>query len=211
MMTQSVDSSVKFWNRFAKKYAKKPISDQQAYEKKLALTREYLKPESRVLEFGCGTGGTALLHAPRVKEIIALDSSAKMIEIAEAKAAESEVNNVRFQTGTLFDGDWPPASFDVVLGLNVLHLIADYEASIRRCYELLTDGGVLITSSGCLGEMNLFLRTLLPMVGSTGLIPKVKVFTLKELEAAMTSAGFRILKSVNYNKGNFTRFIVAEK
>ncbi|MEM9841084.1 MAG: SAM-dependent methyltransferase, partial [Pseudomonadota bacterium] len=62
----------KFWDRIAEKYARQPISNQKAYEIKLDLTREYFTPQSNVLEFGCGTGSTAILHAPYVAHIHAI-------------------------------------------------------------------------------------------------------------------------------------------
>jgi cyclopropane fatty-acyl-phospholipid synthase-like methyltransferase len=39
-----------------------------------------------LLEFGCGTGGTAIIHAPHVKHIRAIDISPRMIEIAKSRA-----------------------------------------------------------------------------------------------------------------------------
>ena len=59
-MTQST----KFWGKIADRYAKQPITDEATYQKKLQVTREYFQPEMEVLEFGCGTGSTAILHAP---------------------------------------------------------------------------------------------------------------------------------------------------
>ena len=64
----------KFWDRIAEKYSKQPIAQQKAYEIKLDLTREYFTPDSKVLEFGCGTGSTAILHAPYVKHIDVLST-----------------------------------------------------------------------------------------------------------------------------------------
>jgi cyclopropane fatty-acyl-phospholipid synthase-like methyltransferase len=37
--------------------------------------------DMEVLEFGCGTGSTAIVHAPHVKELRAIDISEKMIGI----------------------------------------------------------------------------------------------------------------------------------
>jgi len=42
-----------FWNQTAKRYAKKPVANQVAYEKKLQITREYFSTNMKVLEFGC--------------------------------------------------------------------------------------------------------------------------------------------------------------
>ena len=81
-----MDQSTKFWDRIADRYSKQPIADEAAYEKKLRITREYFRPDMEVLEIGCGTGSTAIVHAPYVKHIQAIDLSSKMIEIAHAKA-----------------------------------------------------------------------------------------------------------------------------
>ncbi len=59
----------KFWDKIAERYAKSSIADEATYQKKLQITREYLNPDSEELEIGCGTGSTAILHAPYVKHI----------------------------------------------------------------------------------------------------------------------------------------------
>ena len=79
--------SARFWNIMAKRYSKSPVPDEAAYQKKLQVTRKYFRPDMKVFEFGCGTGSTAIVHAPYVKHIQAIDVSSKMVEIAEAKAA----------------------------------------------------------------------------------------------------------------------------
>ena len=93
--------SSRFWDRVAARYARKPVADEAAYQKKLAMTREVLRPDMEVLEFGCGTGSTAIANAPYVKEIQAIDISEKMLEIARTKAEAAGVENVRFQCSGL--------------------------------------------------------------------------------------------------------------
>ena len=86
-----MDRSGKFWNKVAERYSKQPIADEAAYQKKLQITREYFQPDMEILEFGCGTGSTAIAHAPYVKHIQAIDISSKMIEIAQGKADAQNV------------------------------------------------------------------------------------------------------------------------
>ncbi len=90
-----------FWDRIAKRYARSPIADQAAYERKLDKTREYLTPEAEVYEYGCGTGSTAIAHAPYAKHILATDLSAKMIDIARGKAADAGIGNITFERKAL--------------------------------------------------------------------------------------------------------------
>ena len=46
-----MDKTAKFWDRVAKRYSKQPIADEASYQKKLQLTREYLKSDMEVAEF----------------------------------------------------------------------------------------------------------------------------------------------------------------
>ncbi|MGD1860116.1 MAG: hypothetical protein ACFB0E_09115 [Leptolyngbyaceae cyanobacterium] len=56
------------------------VADQK--KKKLTVTRSYFRSDMQVLEIGCGTGSTAILHAPHVNHIRAINFSANMIAIA---------------------------------------------------------------------------------------------------------------------------------
>jgi len=95
-----------FWNLMAKTYAKSPVGNEQAYQEKLRLTRDYME----VLEFACGTGSTAIAHAPFVKHIQAIDFSSKMIGICQAKADAAGIKNVSFQTASIDDWQVPDGS-----------------------------------------------------------------------------------------------------
>jgi len=96
-----MSNSAKFWDKTAEKYSKDPIADEAAYQKKLQVTQEYFKPDMEVLEFGCGTGGTAIIHAPYVKHIRAIDFSSNMIEIAKAKAEAENIKNITFEQSNI--------------------------------------------------------------------------------------------------------------
>ncbi len=113
----------KFWDRIANRYSKSPVGDEASYQRKLQETREHFRPDVEVLEFGCGTGSTAIAHAPYVKHIQAIDFSAKMIEIARSKAEAANVENVTFLRSTIEELNAHDRTWDVVLGLNILHLL----------------------------------------------------------------------------------------
>ena len=52
---------------------------------KKKLVEENVRPGSRVLEIGCGTGTMAILAAQRGAEVAAFDVSAAMLEVARRK------------------------------------------------------------------------------------------------------------------------------
>ena len=152
----------RFWDRMADKYVASPIEDVPSYENKLKITRSYFRPDMEVLEFGCGSGATALLHAPFVKHIRAIDFSARMIEIARSKAAEQGVANVSFAVADITRLDLPDGSLDMILGLSVLHLLKDHEAVIAKVHRLLRPGGVFVSSTACLGDTMGFFKLIAP-------------------------------------------------
>lgn len=185
-------SSARFWDRMANRYARSPIADEASYQKRLQITREHLRPGMKVLEFGCGTGSTALVHAPLVDRITAIDISPRMIEIAQGKAATAGVENVAFSEATLDNFAAPDNSFDVVLGLNILHLLSDRADAIARVHALLKTDGVFISSTPCLADtMNIF-KLIAPLGRALGLLPMLRVFTTQQLIDSIAASGFRI-------------------
>ena len=189
---QTADRSARFWDRIAERYAKKPVADQASYEKKLQVTRDYLEPDMDVLEIGCGTGSTAIAHAPYVKHIRAVDISSKMIEIAQSKADAERVRNVTFVQATIDELAVPDQAMDAVLGLSILHLVENMEEVIGKVYAMLKPGGVFVTSTVCIADSMKFFKFVAPIGKLLGLMPLVKVFTARELEESMTEAGFVI-------------------
>ena len=147
-----MDRSVKFWNWIAQRYSKRPVADEASYQKKLGKTREYFQPDMQVLEVGCGTGSTAIAHAPYVAHIRATDISPSMIEIARGKAEAAAVSNVDFEVSSIDDLQVHDASQDAVLALSILHLLEDERAAIARVHRMLKPGGVLVTSTPCLRD-----------------------------------------------------------
>jgi len=205
-----MDRSTQFWDRIADRYAKQPIADEAAYQRKLQVTQEYFQPDMEVLEFGCGTGSTAIIHAPYVKHIRAIDISSRMIEIAQGKADAQNIRNITFEQSTLEDISIADRTLDVVLGLSILHLLADKEAAMTKVHQMLKPGGLFVTSTACLGDTMQWFKFIGPIGKFLGLMPLVKVFTAKELENSLTDAGFEIDYQWQPDKGKAV-FIVAKK
>ena len=199
----------RFWDRIAERYAKKPVADEAAYEKKLEVTRRYLDPEASVLEIGCGTGSTALVHAPKVAHVRATDISAEMIRIAKEKAARAGIANVDFEQAAVEDIDVADASVDVVLALSLLHLLEDWEAAIANIHTMLKPGGTFVSSTVCLGDSMKWFRFVGPIGRFFGFMPLVRVFRADELRASLEKAGFEI--DYDWQVDSRVLFIVAKK
>ena len=203
-----------FWDKVAPKYAKDPISDMQAYEYTLGRTISYLKLEDHALELGCGTGSTALLLAPHVAKITGTDISPVMIEIAREKAGTDGIENVEFRDLTAEDSMQLDGPFNVVLGHNLFHLVPDAEATIAAIHRMLPVGGTFISKTPCLadpafGWKRFPIRMVIPLMQLFGKAPFVRWLSHKDLEGAITAAGFEIVEAGNFP--SVSRYIVARK
>ncbi len=199
----------KFWDKIANKYAKTPVEDQPAYEKKLKITRQYMGPDMVVAEFGCGTGSTSIAHAPFVQHIYASDLSENMLAIARQKAVEQNITNVTFSHSTIEQYQQNHSSLDMVMTHSLLHLLKDKEQAIKRIFNMLKPGGIFVSSTTCITDQWMP-KLFLPIGNFLGLLPLVNFFSPQHLLDTINNAGFEIEQSFqSANEGAI--FIVAKK
>ncbi len=199
----------RFWNRIAEGYAAKPVADEVSYKKKLAMTQEYFTPDSQVLEFGCGTGTTTLIHAPHVKHILATDLSSEMVRIARNKANAENVRNVRFECTSIEDLQLEDESLDIVMAHSILHLLEDKDAAIEKAYRALKPGGYFVSSTVCITGFMKIIKYVAPIGFLFGLLPLVKCFTKEALLASFRDARFNIVSE--WHPAKHSIFVIAQK
>lgn len=184
-----------FWDRIARRYAASPVPDAASYARKIEATRARLTPVSNVLELGCGTGTTAIAHAPHVAHVDAVDFSGSMLAIARERAAAADVDNVTFHQGRVEDFAAPPGSYDMVMMHSVLHLLDDPAAAVAKAHGFLKPGGWFVSSTTATGEDGLGLVRLALMPASAfGLMPRLGALTGEGLRAMIGEAGFEIVE-----------------
>jgi len=180
-----------FWDRLADGYAAQPIADENSYAQKLAETRALLKPDWEMLELGCGTGNTALAHAPHVAHVEAVDISDAMLAFGRKRAAREHVDNITF-TRAAFDDFAPKRGYDAVLMLSLIHLIPDWRGAIDKAWELTRPGGIFVSSTTCMGSAPLHERLALKLMRAAGKAPPIAVFRPEALMGAIATRGFDI-------------------
>lgn len=206
-------ANVRFWDRVARRYAADPIADLPGYERTLERVQALLSPGQSVLEVGCGTGSTALRLAPHTGSLLATDASTEMIAIAREKLAAEPQPALRFEVA---EAGAPSAGapHDTVLAFNLLHLVPDLDATIGRLAALLKPGGLLISKTPCLAEMNpLLTRVAVPLMRLLGKAPDVRVFDAEFLQAAFERQGLVVdaVERHGTRRKDFRVFIVARK
>ncbi|MDA7716915.1 class I SAM-dependent methyltransferase [bacterium] len=205
-----MDKSEKFWDKSANGYDKEEMKDKDVRIKILERTKRYLKKKDSVLDYGCATGILANEIADNVEMVYGMDISSKMIQIAQNKASELNIQNVNYSHTTIFDENYKEGTFDVILGVYVLHLLEDMPKVLGRIHKLLKPGGLFISVTPCLGKRT-FTGISLSLLSKIGLIPSLKTYSVAELEDSITNKKFKIIESQCLQKRGQQYFIVAKK
>jgi len=209
MMTHD---DARFWNGIAAKYAAKPVANVPAFERKKSITREHLRPDSSVLELGCGTGTLALEMARHAGQIEAMDISPEMLRIADQKRDAQGVTNVTFRQGTL-DGGHPyePESFDSAWAYSILHLVPDRRRVLATLFDLLKPGASLIASNVCLGDGWVPYGSIIAVMRWFGKAPVVHVYRRETLLRELSELGFVDVTERDVGAEKTIAFVVAKK
>ncbi len=116
------------------------------------LDRVALEPGDRALELACGPGGVGLVAAQRVGdkgEVVMSDVAIEMTTIAEKRASELGLTNVRTAVLDLEQIDQPDESYDVVLCREGLMFAVEPERAAREIRRVLRpDGRIAIAVWG---------------------------------------------------------------
>lgn len=112
-----------------------------------ALERAGVNASGRVLDAGCGGGGTVLSLAEESGFAVGLDLLARFHSAGTRLQQERHVANAAFVQG---DGERLPfrgGSFDLVFSHSVIEHVASAESYLRECRRVLKPGGALYLST----------------------------------------------------------------
>lgn len=140
-----------YWSDQAKTFDSEPDHGLSDPRVRAAWTRrlgEWVPPGAiRVADLGCGTGSLSVLLAGFGAEVVGVDLSPAMIELAQRKARVAGLA-IEFDVGDASDPDLPDGSFDVVLSRHLLWTLADPVAALSRWVRLLNRRGRLVLIEG---------------------------------------------------------------
>jgi ArsR family transcriptional regulator len=112
--------------------------------KSLAEALLRLMPPMVIADLGAGEGAFALLMAQRATKVIAVDNSAKMIEVGREQALRHDVKNVEYRQGDMEEIPIDSASVDLVFFSQSLHHALHPERAIEEAARILKAGGRIV-------------------------------------------------------------------
>jgi ArsR family transcriptional regulator len=103
-----------------------------------------LMPPMVIADLGAGEGAFALLLAERATKVIAVDSSAKMIEVSREQALRHGVKNVEYRLGDMEELPIEDRAVDLVFFSQSLHHALHPERAILEAWRILVPGGRIV-------------------------------------------------------------------
>lgn len=109
------------------------------WARRVKMLSSHIRSGMTVLELGCGTGYFTQELARCGADIVAVDVSPDLLEIARANWSAP---NVRYEIQNAYELSYPGDAFDSVVGSSVLHHL-EIEEALRQIHRVLRPGGTM--------------------------------------------------------------------
>ncbi len=136
------------WDRYPEIYQRE-VDKRFAPVIEQVIRRAGLSPGQHILDLGTGTGSVVLQAAPLVApsgEVLAVDLSPEMLVVAQQRAEEMSLPQVRWREGRAETIPAVDSAFDVVLASLSLMYAVDRAAAAREIARVLCPGGRLVAA-----------------------------------------------------------------
>jgi ubiquinone/menaquinone biosynthesis C-methylase UbiE len=147
-----------FAREYARKHWRMAASFGKTYGRKLT---EAGFARARILDAGCGSGATNVTLAEQLpeSELVGIDLSDPLLEIAGRTAEEMGLGpRVSFRKADVSDLPFPDNSFDVLLNVNVVHLVENPDRMFAEMERVLKPTGALFLADLRRSLLGLFER-----------------------------------------------------
>jgi SAM-dependent methyltransferase len=134
------------WDLVASGYAAEAIPMMLPFARR-AVELAKLGPDSVVIDVATGPGTLALLIAPQVKRVDAVDFSSAMLEQLRRAIAEQGVTNVQTSAGDGQALEFGDSRYDAAFSMFGLMFFSDRLRGFRELQRVVKPGGVAVVSS----------------------------------------------------------------
>ena len=161
------------------------------WARRVNMLSSHLKPGMAVLELGCGAGYFTKELARSGAEIVAIDVSPELLEIARSNCS---VPNVQYQIENAYQLSYEDAAFDSVVGSSVLHHL-EIGKALRDIYRVLKPAGTIYFTEPNMLNPQIAIQKNIPWIKrKLGDSPDETAFFRWPLHRLLEGAGYRDIR-----------------
>jgi ubiquinone/menaquinone biosynthesis C-methylase UbiE len=158
------------------------------WARRVNMLSSHLKPGMTVLELGCGTGFFTRELARSGADVVAIDVSPELLEIARSNRFAP---NVRYEIQNAYDLTYPDAVFDSVVGSSVLHHL-EIDAALRDIHRVLKPEGTIYFTEPNMLNPQIAIQKNVPWIKrKLGDSPDETAFFRSSLRRLLEQTGYR--------------------
>ncbi len=166
------------------------------WARRVKMLSSHLRSGMSVLELGCGIGYFTRELARSGADIVAVDVSPELLEIAQA---DCPAENIRYEIQDACGLSYPNATFDSVVGSSVLHHLEIAEA-LPEIYRVLKVGGtVYFTEPNMLNPQIAIQKNVPWLKRKLGDSPDETAFFCWPLRRSFERTGFRDVRVIPFD------------
>lgn len=168
------------------------------------------KRYGRVLDVGCGSGLQSICLAPHADEVVGIDLSHALIDVAKKRC--SAYPNVRFEVADACKLPFPDESFDLIVSYGdvLSHIVEGYPQAVAEMARVAKTGALITLETDSKWNFGIFYHpselvaamTAPPGIGHdtrTWEGMRFKTFTYKELTGLLESNHLEVLSCRGHN------------
>ncbi len=167
------------------------------WQRRVDIFKDYIgNKNKKILEIGCGTGLFTSEIACTSNQIVAIDISKDLLDIARRKVNKK---NVVFQIENAYKSSFKDKSFDFIVGSSVLHHL-DEDLALQEFFRVLKDGGkIIFTEPNILNPQIALQKNIAFIKKAVGDSPDEKAFLKWSLEKKLKKYGFKDIEIINFD------------
>ena len=148
-VTELFESTAAYWRTVYSDDRLLPTIYQDRHRTALGWVQDLdLRPNSRILEVGCGAGLLTIALARHGYSIDALDAADAMLQMTRNAAARQCVQDrVRLHAADVHALPFQPQTFDLVIAIGVIPWLHSERLALREMQRVLKPGGYLLVTA----------------------------------------------------------------